>query len=424
MAEVRGFSESGWEAVAEAFGRNFELHGELGAACCVYVNGQPVVDLWGGLADRRTGRPWGEDTVAVVFSTTKGATAICAHMLAERDELNLDAPVAEYWPEFAAKGKAELRVRWLLSHQAGLPLIETPLTLEEACAWEPVIRALEAQQPLWEPGTRQAYHALTYGFLIGEVVRRVTGKTLGRFFADEIAMPLNLSAWIGIPEEFEPRVAHLEIDPVEPDRDELFDAWLAQVPESVPVPAGIKEALKAMSTDPDSVGVEALKLGNAFPDGLVTEEGGHNARVVRASEHPGSGMVSDSRSLARMYAATIGEVDGVRLLEPSTVEEMSVIQPSRQYGVPAELEAFMAEAFPSAMSLGFARPTKLQPLLGPRSFGHPGYGGSIGFADPDQQVGFGYVMNHIATDDQTSRSLIAAVAECLEESRASTATGS
>ena len=199
MDRPQGFAASGWEAVAAAFADNFELHGELGAACCVYLDGRPVVDLWGGTADRRSGRPWDEDTVAVVFSTTKGATAICAHMLAERGELDLDAPVARYWPEFAAEGKGDLRVRWLLSHQAGLPVVDTPLSLEDACAWEPVIRALERQRPVWQPGTQQSYHAVTYGFLVGEVVRRATGRTLGRFFADEVATPLGLSAWIGLP---------------------------------------------------------------------------------------------------------------------------------------------------------------------------------------------------------------------------------
>jgi CubicO group peptidase (beta-lactamase class C family) len=412
LPEIQGFVEAGWGAVEEAFHRNFELHGELGAACCVYVEGRPTVDLWGGIADSRSGRAWHEDTVAVVFSTTKGTTAICAHILVERGLLDLDAPVAEYWPEFAAGGKRELRVRWLLSHQAGLPTIELPLTLEEACAWKPVISALERQQPLWEPGTLRAYHALTYGFLVGEVVRRVTGRSLGRFFADEIATPLNLSAWIGTPEEVEPRVAHL-VPPVAVDSDAIAEAWLALVPESVPVPAAAKEALKAMLNDPESVGARARRLGNAFPDGLVTEAGAHNSRIVRASEHPGSGMVSDARSLARMYAATIGEVDGRRLLESATVEAMCVNQPSRPYGVPAELEEFVATALPSPTSLGFFRPSHVLPMLGPRSFGHAGYGGSLAFADPGQNVGFGYVMNHIANDSRASQNLVDAVASCL-----------
>jgi CubicO group peptidase (beta-lactamase class C family) len=211
---VQGHVEEGWGKVADAFRANFEANpGEVGAACCVYVGGRPVVDLWGGLADREANRPWNEDTIALVASTTKGATAICAHLLAQRGELDLDAPVVQYWPEFGANGKEQIPVRWLLSHQAGLPVIDTPLTFEDACAWHPVIRALEAQEPLWQPGTEHLYHAETFGFLVGEVVRRITGKSLGTFFADEVAAPLGLSAWIGLPAEEEQRVTRITYAP-------------------------------------------------------------------------------------------------------------------------------------------------------------------------------------------------------------------
>jgi CubicO group peptidase (beta-lactamase class C family) len=172
-----------------------------------------VVDLWGGLADREKNRPWERDTVVGVASTTKGATAMCAHLLVQRGQLDLDAPVIRYWPEFGAAGKEKIPVRWLLSHQAGLPYVDTPVTFEEACAWDPLIRALEVQKPLWTPGTEHLYHAMTYGFLVGEVVRRITGRSLGTFFAEEIARPLGLSAWIGLPEEIEPRLARIEAAP-------------------------------------------------------------------------------------------------------------------------------------------------------------------------------------------------------------------
>lgn len=413
MTEINGHAEDGWGPVADAFSRNFEAFGELGAACCVYVEGRPVIDLWGGIADRRTGRRWEEDTIAVVCSTTKGATAICAHMLAERGQLDLDECVATYWPEFGAEGKEGIRVRWLLSHQAGLPTVEMPLTLEEACAWQPAIRALEKQKPSWEPGTHQAYHAWTYGFLVGEVVRRVTGKTVGSFFADEVAKPLALDSWIGLPDEMEPRVAHLTADSVCSDPEALLDAQLAKVvSESIPVPPGARAALLELWADPNAVDVRAGRLSGAFPPQLVTEDGGLNLRTVRAAEHPGSNMVSDARSIARMYAATIGDVDGLRLLQPHTVEEMCVLQPAPPYGIPPDLRAFMAEAFPMGVSLGFMRPTRLQPLLGPRSFGHRGAGGSLAFADPDCDVSFGYVMNRMASGE-TTNNLVAAVADCI-----------
>ncbi|MEU6208005.1 serine hydrolase domain-containing protein, partial [Micromonospora musae] len=208
--QVENGVEHGWGKVADAFRANFKGNpGEVGAACSVYVGGRPVVNLWDGLADREANRPWRNDTIVQVASTTKGATAICAHMLAQRGELDLDAPVVRYWPEFGANGKDRLPVSWLLSHQAGLPIVDGPLTFEQACAWHPVIRALEAQKPLWQPGTEHVYHSMTFGFLVGEVVRRISGKSLGTFFADEVARPLGLSAWIGLSENQEHRVARL-----------------------------------------------------------------------------------------------------------------------------------------------------------------------------------------------------------------------
>ncbi|HKD20491.1 MAG TPA: serine hydrolase domain-containing protein, partial [Rhizomicrobium sp.] len=206
MTNINGVVEDGWGLVADILRTNLKEGRDLGAACCVYVDGRVVVDIWGGLADKESSRPWDRDTIVAVASTTKGATAICAHLLAQRGALDLDAPVVKYWPEFGAAGKEDVKVRWLLSHQAGLPIVDVPLTFEDACAWKPVIRALEAQKPLWKPGTEHLYHAMTYGYLVGEVVRRITGKTLGRFFAEEVAGPLGLSAWIGLPEEMEPRV--------------------------------------------------------------------------------------------------------------------------------------------------------------------------------------------------------------------------
>lgn len=173
---MQGRVEAGWGKVADVFRANFDgTPGEVGAACCVYVDGRPV-------ADRAAKRPWDKETIVAVASTTKGAAAICAHLLVQRGELDLDAPVVKYWPAFGAAGKEQIPVRWLLSHQAGLPIVDGPLTFEEACAWHPVIRALEAQKPVWEPGTEHVYHSVTFGFLVGELVRRITGKPLGRSF--------------------------------------------------------------------------------------------------------------------------------------------------------------------------------------------------------------------------------------------------
>jgi CubicO group peptidase (beta-lactamase class C family) len=403
---VQGHVEEGWGKVADAFLENFEgTPGEVGAACCVYVGGRPVVDLWGGLADREASRPWDEDTIALVASTTKGATAICAHLLVQRGELDLDAPVVEYWPEFGASGKEQIPVRWLLSHQVGLPGIDTPLTFEDACAWHPVIRALEAQKPLWQPGTEHLYHAHTFGFLVGEVVRRISGKSLGRFFDDEVAGPLGLSAWIGLPEEEEERVARIAYAPF--SVEELTTGLV----EATGLDADTVAAWVGTMFDPDSAAARAAALGGAF----ARTDDYFNGRAYRAAEFPAANMHSDARSVARMYAATVSEVDGVRLLDPATVAAMTVVQTdkTRMHGLPPGLDVPPDRSF--YMSLGFWRACPPMPWVGPASFGHPGSGGSVGFAEPDAGVGFAYIPNlwswNIA--EPRAKNLAAAVAACL-----------
>lgn len=209
MTTINGVVAAGFEPVREAFAANFARHGDIGAAVCVYQDGRPVVDLWGGTADADTGRPWTRDTLQLVYSATKGATASAAHLLAQRGALDLDAPVATYWPEFAANGKADIPVRWLLSHQAGVVALDQPVPLAEALAWQPMVAALAAQRPQWTPGTAHGYHGRTWGWLVGEVIRRVSGRTPGRFFADEIAAPLGLDFFIGLPTSERDRVSRM-----------------------------------------------------------------------------------------------------------------------------------------------------------------------------------------------------------------------
>jgi CubicO group peptidase (beta-lactamase class C family) len=202
-----GRTEPGFEAVHEAFAYNFDQGRETGAALCVHHHGRPVVDIYGGQFDRRGSAPYDATTLQLVFSTTKGATAICANLLAQRGQLDLTAPVAQYWPEFAQAGKADIPVLYLLTHQAGLPAVDRTLSAEEVQAWDPICAALAEQAPFWEPGKAHGYHALTYGWLVGEVVRRVSGRSIGTYFAEEVAGPLGLEFWIGLPEEYESRVA-------------------------------------------------------------------------------------------------------------------------------------------------------------------------------------------------------------------------
>ncbi len=405
---VQGHVEEGWGKVADVFRANFEGNpGEVGTACCVYVGGRPVVDLWGGLADREAERPWGKHTISAVASTTKGAAAICAHMLVQRGQLDLDAPVATYWPEFGAAGKQHIPVRWLLSHQAGLPVVDGPLTFEQACAWDPVIRALEAQKPEWEPGTEHVYHAVTFGYLVGEIVRRITGKSLGTFFADEVAAPLGLQAWIGLPEEQEPNVATVHY--AAPFTLEEMTAGLI---ETTGLDQATVIAWMQAVWGPGSVQARAGMLGGA----LDPASGYMNTRAWRAAEFPCCNMFADARSLARMYAATVSEVDGVRLLDPATVARMTVVQTdkTRMNGLPAGLDIPADRSF--YMSLGFWRACPPMPWVGPGSFGHPGSGGSVAFGDLDAGIGFGYVTNlwSFRIGEPRAQNLAAAVVACLE----------
>ena len=363
--DVEGTVEPGYEGVRDAFAENFSSHGDVGAAFCLYVKGRKVVDIWGGLADLKTGRKWDEDTLALVYSTSKGVSAICAHLLAQRGQLDLDVPVIDYWPEFGQAGKSQIPVRWLLSHRAGLPVIDRHLTPAEALAWGPAVDALAAQAPVWEPGTKHGYHALTYGWLVGEVIRRATGRTLGEVLAEEASRPLGLDLWIGLPEAEEQRVCRLiPVEPVALSPDDLSA-----------LPPDRLEMLKAM-TSPSSLAMRALNV--------TDPPFNFNRRDVHAAELPAANAIGTARALAKLYAATVGEVDGIRLLDPATIEDATREQADGQDQVILQDTRFGS---------GFFLPSPFTPLMGPRSFGHPGAGGSLAFADPERGIGFAYVMN-------------------------------
>ncbi|MFI6448717.1 serine hydrolase domain-containing protein [Kitasatospora sp. NPDC050543] len=406
MVEIWGETAEGYEPVREAFARNFRQHGELGAAFALYVRGRKVVDLWGGDARPEVGGrpapavPWTADTAQVLRSVTKGLTATAALHLAQNGRLDLDAPVASYWPEFKAAGKERVPVRWLLSHEAGLPALDVPLRVEDVLAWEPAVAAVAAQAPAWEPGTAHGYHPYTFGWLVGEVVRRVSGRSIGEYFAEEIARPLGLDLWIGLPAGAAPRVGRL-VDLPAPEASHFGAGGLRLRP---------KQAVVDAYQDPTSLTARAFAAVRPGVD--------LNDPAVQAAEIPGSGGIGTARSLARFYAALIGVADrhggapgeplppllGHRLL----VEAMgpAVSGPDRVLIVR------------STFGLGFFRhgPTSL--MASPASFGHPGRGGSLGFADPELGIGFGYVTNGMqpgVTGDIRSRTLVKAVLDCLPE---------
>ncbi|MFJ3302632.1 serine hydrolase domain-containing protein [Streptomyces sp. NPDC086549] len=389
MTMIHGEVADGFEGVREAFRANFEQRGDVGGAVCVYQDGRPVVDLWGGVADPDTGRPWERDTLQLVYSATKGATATMAHLLAQRGELDLDAPVSAYWPEFGVEGKAEIPVRWLLSHRAGLVTVEPPVPLGEALRWQPMVEALAAQRPVWEPGTAHGYHGRTFGWLVGEVIRRVSGRTPGRFFAEEIAGPLGLDFFIGLPTSERGRVSRM-VYPKPP-----FD--LTTVPLDV-VPPEVREFVATLQ-DPDSLTNRAFAVTDPA-------EIDFNSAEVQAAEVPASNGIGTARGLARMYAALIGEVDGVRLFSPETLASATEEQAD---GVDRVI------MLPIRFASGYMLPVGTNPLTGPHAFGHPGRGGSLGFADPEHGIAFGYVMNSIVegAEDTRASTLVDAVREAL-----------
>jgi CubicO group peptidase (beta-lactamase class C family) len=386
VTEIGGSVEAGFEGVADAFAQNFVDHGEVGAATSVYVGGHKVVDLWGGVADVATGAPYTEDSLQLVFSTTKGATAACIHLLAQRGELDIDEPVATYWPEFKAAGKGDIPVRWLLCHKAGLPYVDGTMTLEDALAWDPVIRALEAQAPIWEPGTAHGYHATTYGWLLGELVRRVSGRTIGAFFADEFAAPLDLEFWIGLPEAEQRRVAPL-------------------ITMGEPKDPAIRE-LMAQFMGPDTILGKALSA----PGGAFSGMDAFNDPKVRAAEIPAANGVTNARSLARFYAALTGTVDGGPSTPMLTPEQIALASETQTSGAD---RVIMLE---TTIGLGFWTASPFAPYGGARAIGHGGAGGSLGFTDPEHGIGFGYVMNRMMqglSGDPRTRTLITALYDAI-----------
>ncbi|MDT0397393.1 serine hydrolase domain-containing protein [Streptomyces edwardsiae] len=389
MTTIEGEVAPGFEPVREAFTANFTRRGDIGAAVCVYRHGRPVVDLWGGSADPETGRPWTRDTLQLVYSATKGVTATAVHMLAERGALDLDAPVAKYWPEFAANGKADIPVRWLLSHRAGLVALDQPVPLKEALAWHPVVAALAAQRPLWTPGEAHGYHGRTWGWLVGEVIRRVTGRTPGCFVAEEMVGPLGLDFFIGLPASERGRVSRMVYR--RPDVD-LTTLPAGSVPEELRVQV-------AAWRDPDSLSNRAY----AVTDPAAIDFGSPD---VQAAELPASNGIGTAHALARMYAALIGEVDGVRLLTPETLRSATKEEAA------GKDQVMLVE---SRFSAGYMLPTMPVPMTGTTAFGHTGRGGSLGFADPEHGITFGYAMNHIigGADDVRAASLVDALRKSL-----------
>ena len=362
--DIHGFVSSGYEAVREAFAENFSKRREIGAACCVYHKGERVVDLWGGVRNVKTGEPWEEDTMALVYSATKGLSAMTVAIAHSRGWLDYDELVCKYWPEFAQNGKEKITVRQLLAHQAGLFAFDEPVDRSTVADLDRLAEVLARQKPAWEPGTRQAYHAITIGYYESELIRRIDPqhRSLGQFFQEEIASPLGLDFYIRLPESIpDSRFASL----VDPSFFEmLFGFPIRMTPSVWNHRSNIRRAL----------------MGSEFP---------HDEKRIysRNLEIPAGGGVGTARAIARAYSvfATGGKELGLR---EETLQEL--IAPA----VPAT-HGFYDECLKgeAQFSLGFMKSDLGLQFGGPGSFGHAGAGGSLGFADPQTQIGYGYIPN-------------------------------
>ena len=375
MVEIHGLCDDKFKSVKEAFSKNFEEGLEVGASFAATLNGKFIIDMWAGYADDAQTQPWEEDTIVNVWSTTKIMTAICTLMLVDRGLLDLDAPVAKYWPEFAQAGKEKLPVRYLLSHTAGLSGFEKPVRTKTLYDWGKTVNLLAAQKPWWEPGTKSGYHLVTFGYLLGELVRRITGKSLGTFFKENVADPLKADFHIGLPEEYDDRVGEL-IPPPQIDMSQFGEI------------------------DPKSVAMRSLTSA----PGVSAEQ--TRRRAWRAAEIPAANGHGNARSVSKIAAviACGGSLDGIRLLSLDTIEKALEEQ---------SYDTDLVLMVPIRFGLGLGLQNKELPI-GPnqRVLYWGGWGGSVCIMDLDAKLSIAYVMNKMVsslTGDPRSTRLIEAL---------------
>lgn len=365
---VHGTCDEQFIEIKNEFKRNFVERGEVGASVCLSLNGEKVVDLWGGVANPETKQPWTEDTVSIVFSCTKAATAICAHILIDRGELIPSALVSEYWPEFAKAGKEKTTVQMMLNHESAIPALRTPLKEGGFLDWDYMVSRMEDEEAWWEPGTRNGYHMTSFGWTVGELVRRVSGKSLGAFFHDEVAGKTGADFWIGIPEDFKHPIAPI-IPHIPSPSDEL------------------SEFTQNVMQDPSSLQhLSFLNIGGWSP----------NDSEAHKAEIGGAGGISNARGQVAMYTPLA--VNNRELISKQQVARMSMVSTATARDATLLVPTRFASGFMKSMdNRAYPQGDQMSSVIGEKAFGHVGAGGSIGFADPECGMAFSYTMNKMGS---------------------------
>ena len=378
---ISGYCDEKFSSARELFEKNIKSGFERGAAITVEIEGEKVIDLWGGIDSEEKNTTWQEDTIVNVFSTTKGIAAICLLQLIEKGLLDLDKPVADYWPEFAQNGKENIPVRYLFCHKSGLCGVREPLQPGAFSDWELICDELAKQEPLWEPGSAHGYHAITYGHLVGELLRRIDGRTIGTYFREEIAEPLDLDFWIGLPDSEFHRVS--DIYPSKPSPLQFLFPLIAKLPRFL-LPGPTKFLV--------DFGDTSKPVGAAFNNPPISSNEGMeaNTKKWRNAEIPAANGHATARSIAKLYGvlANGGSLDDFHLLSPDTIERGRETQ--------SDGKDLVLGGMHTRFGLGFMLGTENVSMgPNPNAFGHGGAGGSLGFSDPDNHISLGFVMNQM-----------------------------